>query len=57
MECWVFSPEGGEPKRQANPPELRGLSFSPDGKYVATTSQTQRAQVWALENFLPGRKP
>ncbi|MBK5290235.1 MAG: PD40 domain-containing protein [Acidobacteriia bacterium] len=56
MESWIFSPEGGEPKRQPNPPELRGLSFSPDGKYVATTSQTQRFQVWALENFLPAKK-
>ncbi len=53
MELWVFSPEGGEPKRQANPAEWRGLSISPDGKHVATTSLTQRGQLWALENFLP----
>lgn len=56
MESWVFSPEGGEPARSPNPPDLRGLSFSPDGKFVATTRQTQRWQVWALENFLPARK-
>ena len=55
MELWAFSPEGGEPKRQAIPREWRGLSFSPDGKYVATTKLTQRAQVWALENFLPAK--
>ncbi len=53
MESWVFSPDGGEPERQANPADLRGLSISPDGKYVATTSMTQRWQLWALENFLP----
>jgi Tol biopolymer transport system component len=53
MECWIFSPEGGEPVRRPNPANHRGLSLSPDGKYVATTNRTSRAQLWALENFLP----
>jgi WD40 repeat protein len=56
IELWIFSPEGGEPSKQEIPREYRGLSFSPDGRLVATTSQTQRAQVWALENFLPVAK-
>ncbi len=56
MESWIFSLDGGEPKRQANPANLRGLSISADGKYVATTSLTRRNQLWVLENFLPARK-
>ena len=54
METWTFSPDGGgEPVRREIPAELRGLSLSPDGKHVATTRLTSRAQLWALENFLP----
>ena len=47
------------PLRVANhtyvPPELRGLSISPDGKYVATTRLTQRWQLWAIDGFLSAR--
>ncbi|MBI4904045.1 MAG: PD40 domain-containing protein [Acidobacteria bacterium] len=53
MQLWTFSADGGSPKRQPLAPELRGLSISPDGKYVATTRLTQHWQLWALDNFLP----
>ena len=56
MESWIFPVDGGEPKRIAIPKEMRGISFSPDGKHVATSRVTQRFQLWALENFLPAKK-
>lgn len=51
MELWTFPAQGGEPQRQPLPPETRGLSISPDGKYVATTRLTQRWQLWAISGF------
>lgn len=56
LELWVFSPEGGEPIKQKISAAWHGLSFTPDAKFVATTKLTQRSQVWAIENFLPGSK-
>jgi WD40 repeat protein len=56
MESWIFSPNGGDPRRLSIPRELHGLAFSPDGKYVLTTRVTQRFQLWSLENFLPAKK-
>lgn len=52
MELWTFSSEGGEPVKRPHPAGHRGLSLSPDGKQVATTSLTSKNQVWALEYFL-----
>lgn len=51
MELWTFSPQGGEPQRQPLPAETRGLSVSPDGRYIATTRLTQRWQLWAISSF------
>lgn len=55
QQTWIFSPEGGEPKRISNPKQLPGLAISSDGKFAAVTRMTERSQVWALENFLPAR--
>ncbi len=55
-EIRSFPVDGGEPARFATPVELRGLSLSPDGKHAGSVSYASHAQVWALENFLPGKK-
>lgn len=52
MQLWTFSARGGAPERQPLPPEFRGLSVSPDGKYVATTRLTQRWQLWAISGIV-----
>jgi len=55
MEMVIFPAGGGAPTRQPISNQLRGLSLSPDGKYLGTTRVTRRTQVWALENFLPAK--
>jgi Tol biopolymer transport system component len=53
MEFGIFPIDGSTPTRFRAPKEFRGLTLSPDGKFLATTFLTRRDQVWALENFLP----
>lgn len=55
MQMKIFPVSGGEPRVITIPKELRSLSFSPDGKQVATLRMFDQWQVWALENFLPTR--
>jgi Tol biopolymer transport system component len=56
MELWTFHPTGGPPRRRPLSAAWRGLSFSPDGKSVATTKISERWQLWTIENFLPATK-
>ena len=55
METWIFSPDGGAPEKRDWLDNRTSLSISPDGKWVAQTQGTGRAQVWTLENFLPAK--
>jgi Tol biopolymer transport system component len=55
-ETWIFSPEGGAPKRLAASGKLASYAVSNDGRFFAVSSTTDRAQVWALENFLPAKR-
>ncbi len=59
FELWRISAEGGEP--QSLGVTMKGLPYGinvhPDGHRIAFTAGTPpRAEVWALENFLPGSK-
>jgi Tol biopolymer transport system component len=52
---WIFPADGGQSIREPLPVEMLGLSLSPDGKLAATVRVEKHRQVWALENFLPGK--
>jgi hypothetical protein len=53
---WRVPVTGGEPQKlELAMPSLQHLRIHPDGRQVAFTasSQAEKSEVWALENFLP----
>ena len=54
-QLWRVSLAGGPPQRlDLAMPTLRNLRVHPDGKRIAFDSGTSGAEVWVMENFLPG---
>lgn len=56
FELWRISAEGGEPQNLGllmEGLEPYGLSVHPDGKRIAFTAGTDRAETWVLKDFLP----
>jgi Tol biopolymer transport system component len=54
---WRIPAEGGKPEKFALTMDGLGrLSFRPDGKKLAFNSWSMEAEVWVMENFLPGDK-
>jgi len=43
-------------KLDLNMLDISGLSFHPDGKTIAFTSQVRETKVWVMENYLPAKK-
>ena len=37
-------------------PDVSMLTFHPDGKTIAFSSQTFESNVWVMENYLPAKK-
>lgn len=53
-ELASVSIEGGEPRKLGlNMKGLREIQLHPDGKRLAFTAGEPKAELWALENFLP----
>lgn len=53
-ELRVFPASGqGESRAYPLPMQVRSLALHPDGKHIGATVFESRAQVWALDNFLP----
>jgi Tol biopolymer transport system component len=54
---WRIPAEGGEPvKFNLTMDGLENLCFRPDGKKLAFNSWRIEAEVWVMENFLPGKE-
>jgi Tol biopolymer transport system component len=65
VELWRISVAGGEPQNLGLTPRkmgglnvspMGGLSIHPDGLRIAFTGAESKhgAEIWAIENFLPG---
>ena len=55
-ELRFYPVSGGAPRVHTIPEKFRNLSISPDGIHAAIVKSDDYMQVWALENFLPGKK-
>jgi len=57
-ELWSFPAEGAEPQSLGLTidAEARSLSLHPDGRRLAFSVRQPSAEIWAMENFLPGGK-
>ncbi len=53
-ELWRIPAEGGEPQKLLAMDGLARVSIHPDGQRIAFTGGKQEAEVWVMENFLPG---
>ena len=60
VELWRVPAEGGEPQKLLAMDgllvidKLLNLSIHPDGQRIVFTGGNQEAEVWIMENFLPG---
>lgn len=56
-QLWRVSLEGGPPQRlDLEMPQLRNLRVHPDGQRIAFDSGSFGAELWVMENFLPGQQ-
>jgi Tol biopolymer transport system component len=56
-ELWKVSVEGGEPQKVWKMAYgIWGARLHPGGERLAFSSQTSWAEIWVMENFLPGEK-
>ena len=57
MSLWVVSPGGGAPRSiGVEIHGLRNVRIHPDAREVVLTSGFPGNELWALENFMPGRQ-
>ena len=57
MTLWRVSAAGGPPKQLGlELLGLRNVGVHPDGRHITFTSGFPGSELWALENFLPGRQ-
>jgi Tol biopolymer transport system component len=59
VDLWIVPVAGGEPQKAGlSMSRLMILRVSPDGKRIAFTAseQTEKSEVWMMENFLPKEK-
>ena len=55
-ELWRISAEGGEPQKLGITMNfIQGLRAHPDGKQIAFAAGQFKAEIWAMENFLPAQ--
>jgi Tol biopolymer transport system component len=55
VELWRIPADGGQPQKLGLAADLmRFLVIHPDGRRVAFTAGQYAAEVWVMENFLPG---
>lgn len=52
---WRIAKQGGQPRKlELGMNVLNDIRFHPDGRRVAFDSGERRAEIWVMENFLPG---
>jgi Tol biopolymer transport system component len=57
QELWIVPASGGAPKNLNLESRMMWLlTVHPDGDRIAYTSDTSRAEIWVMENFLPDEK-
>jgi len=54
-ELWLVSVENGALRKVSDlPTRADRMALRPDGRKVAYTTSVRKAEVWVMENFLPG---